>query len=70
MVRHDQHRETLSDQRPNEVVQPIDFAFEARRDVVDGRNQQAIGGGGHGRPICALAGIRASRRDADEQRFT
>jgi len=48
MVGNDEHRHAVADVRPKEVEQPVDLTFEARRDVVDRRKQEAFGAYGHG----------------------
>ena len=37
VVRNDQHRQALTDMWPQQIDQPVDLAFEARRHVVDRR---------------------------------
>ena len=41
MIGNDQHRQALADMRVEQLRQPVYFAFEARRNVVDGRQKQA-----------------------------
>ena len=48
MVRNDQHGEALANVRREQVHQSVDLAIEARRNVVNRREQQALRtGGGH-----------------------
>ena len=48
MVRHNQHCEPLADMRLNKRQQLVDLAFETRRYIVDGGQQQAAARGRHG----------------------
>ena len=47
MVRHHQQRDPVAHMKAQQVGQPVHLVFKARRDVVDGREQKAVSGGGH-----------------------
>jgi len=60
MVRHHQHRDAIADVTAQQIGEPVRFALEAWRDVVDRRQQKAVSGGGHSAPIWATAALFAS----------
>src|SRR5690242_18080720 len=47
VIGNHQHRQALADMWPEQIDQAVDLAFEARRNVVNRREQQALRGGGH-----------------------